>query len=97
MRVLRDYNVERPRMRNVNSVACRLQAVKAGPGNGAKCRRVAGKMGLDADVWFNNVELAISRAVSREPVIYVRNIYKYYVAYRRIAEHLTARHEQRVD
>ncbi len=38
-------------------------------------------MGLDPNVWFGNVELATAKAVSREPVVYVRNIMKYYVTY----------------
>ena len=42
-------------------------------------------MGLDPNRWFDNVEIAAARAISREPVIYVRNIYKYYVAYKLLA------------
>jgi hypothetical protein len=33
-------------------------------------------------VWFNNVEVAVGRSVGREPVRYVRDIYKYYAAYK---------------
>jgi hypothetical protein len=33
-------------------------------------------------VWFGSVELAAAKAISREPVIYVRNILKYYVTYK---------------
>lgn len=58
-------------------------AYNAGPGNIAKARARAEKMDLDPNVWFGNVEIATARAVSREPVIYVRNIMKYYVAYKR--------------
>ncbi len=42
-------------------------------------------MGLDPNRWFGQVEIAAARAISREPVIYVRNIYKYYIACDRIA------------
>jgi membrane-bound lytic murein transglycosylase MltF len=38
--------------------------------------------GLDPNVWFNNVELEVAKDVGEETVIYVGNIYKYYVAYR---------------
>jgi hypothetical protein len=38
-------------------------------------------MGLDPNVWFGNVEVAAARTISREPVVYVRNILKYYTAY----------------
>ncbi len=51
----------------------------AGPGNIRKARRRAEKMGLNPNVWFGQTELATARAVSREPVIYVRNILQYYV------------------
>ena len=45
-------------------------------------RRKAEQLGYDPNVWFDNVELVAAREVGREPVQYVANIYKYYVAYR---------------
>ena len=53
-----------------------------GPGNVSKSRREAAKRGLDPDKWFNNVELVIAEKIGTETTTYVRNIYKYYVAYR---------------
>jgi len=53
-----------------------------GPGNVAKCRREAAKQGLDPDKWFNNVEIVVAKKIGTETTTYVRNIYKYYVAYR---------------
>jgi len=53
-----------------------------GPGNVAKARRAAAKRGLDPDRWFNNVEVVIAEQIGTETTTYVRNIYKYYVAYR---------------
>jgi len=53
-----------------------------GPGNVAKCRREAEKQGLDPDKWFNNVEIVVAKKIGTETTTYVRNIYKYYVAYR---------------
>jgi len=47
-----------------------------------KARRRAEKLGLDPNVWLDNVEIAADMVISREPVTYVRNIYKYYVAYK---------------
>ena len=38
-------------------------------------------MGLDPDVWFGNVEIAAAKTISREPVVYVRNILKDDTAY----------------
>jgi len=55
----------------------------SGPGNVAKARREAGKRGLDPDKWFNkDVEIVVAQQIGTETTTYVRNIYKYYVAYR---------------
>ena len=54
----------------------------AGPGKIARMRGEAQKRGLDPDVWFNNVELVTAEKIGIETTTYVRNIYKYYVAYR---------------
>jgi hypothetical protein len=39
-------------------------------------------MSLDPNVWFGNVELVVAKEIGQETVIYVGNIYKYYVAYK---------------
>ena len=54
----------------------------AGPGNISKMRREAEKRGLDPDKWFNNVEVVTAEKIGIETTTYVRNIYKYYVAYK---------------
>jgi len=54
----------------------------AGPGNISKMRKEAEKRGLEPDLWFNNVEIVTARKIGLETTTYVRNIYKYYVAYR---------------
>jgi len=54
----------------------------AGPGNISKMRREAEKRGLDPDKWFNNVEIVTAQKIGIETTTYVRNIYKYYVAYK---------------
>jgi membrane-bound lytic murein transglycosylase MltF len=53
-----------------------------GPGNVSKMRKEAQKRGLDPDKWFNNVEVVTAQRIGIETTTYVRNIYKYYVAYR---------------
>jgi membrane-bound lytic murein transglycosylase MltF len=58
----------------------------AGPGNISKCRKEAAKRGLDPDKWFNNVEIVTAERVGVETTTYVRNIYKYYVAYKLTGE-----------
>jgi membrane-bound lytic murein transglycosylase MltF len=57
-----------------------------GPGNVARARKEAEKRGLDPDKWFNNVEIVVARQIGTETTTYVRNIYKYYVAYRLILD-----------
>jgi membrane-bound lytic murein transglycosylase MltF len=52
-----------------------------GAGNVSKARREAANRGLDPDKWFNNVVLVIAQRIGTETTNYVRNIYKYYVAY----------------
>jgi membrane-bound lytic murein transglycosylase MltF len=64
-------------------------AYNAGPGNVSKMRRLAGQRGLDPDKWFNHVEIVTAEKIGIETTTYVRNIYKYYTAYR-----LTLEHEQ---
>jgi len=58
----------------------------AGPARISKLRKEAAKRGLDPNVWFNNVEAVVAEKVGQEPVRYVANIYKYYVAYRLVSD-----------
>jgi len=53
-----------------------------GPGNVSKMRKEAEKRGLDPNQWFNNVEVVTAQKIGMETTTYVRNIYKYYVAYK---------------
>ena len=53
-----------------------------GPGNMSKMRKEAEKRGLDPDKWFNNVEVITAEKIGMETTTYVRNIYKYYAAYK---------------
>ena len=61
-------------------------AYNAGPGNIAKMRKEAQKRGLNADKWFNNVEMVTAEKIGIETTTYVRNIYKYYVSYKLTVE-----------
>ncbi|SDF39170.1 transglycosylase SLT domain-containing protein [Limimaricola pyoseonensis] len=86
LRWLRDSFFDAPEIAPLDQTLLAFAAYNAGPGGVAKARRRAEAMGLDPDVWFENVEIAIQEAVSREPAIYVRNIFKYYVSYRLLAD-----------
>jgi membrane-bound lytic murein transglycosylase MltF len=58
----------------------------AGPGNISKMRKEAEKRGLDPNQWFNNVEIVTAEKIGMETTTYVRNIFKYYAAYKLAAE-----------
>ena len=62
-------------------------AYNAGPANISRMRKLAAQRGLDPDKWFNNVEVVTAEKIGTETTTYVRNIYKYYVAYRLVLEH----------
>jgi len=61
-------------------------AYDMGPEKIQSLRRQAEAEKLDPNLWFNNVERVAAARIGREPVRYVRNIYKYYVAYKLIEE-----------
>ncbi len=63
-----------------------LAAYNAGPSRIRRLRGKAETAGLDPDVWFQNVEVLAARHVGAEPVHYVSNIVKYYVAYHMLAQ-----------
>src|SRR5215831_14302768 len=52
----------------------------------ARMRTLAGHRGLDPDEWFNSVEIVGSENIGVKTTTYVRNIYKYYVAYKLAVE-----------
>jgi len=59
-----------------------LAAYNAGPARVRELRRQAEREGYDPNRWVGNVELLASRRIGAETVRYVRNILKYYIAYR---------------
>lgn len=79
-----------------NRVLFAFAAYNAGPGNLRKFRAKAAEMGLDANVWFGNVEHGAAAIVGRETVQYVSNIYKYYIAYT-LAARIAAEREAAVE
>jgi membrane-bound lytic murein transglycosylase MltF len=71
---------------DVNRTLFAFAAYNCGPGNMAKLRKTAEARGLDPNVWFNNVEIITAEKIGIETTTYVRNIYKYYVAYKLMAD-----------
>jgi membrane-bound lytic murein transglycosylase MltF len=70
----------------LNRTLFAFASYNCGPGNVSKMRRAAVKSGLDPDKWFNNVEIVTAQKIGIETTTYVRNIFKYYVAYKLMAE-----------
>jgi membrane-bound lytic murein transglycosylase MltF len=91
MRRLYDRHFDDEGMDEQNRTLFAMAAYNAGPGRVAALRKEAAQKGLDPHVWFNNVELIAARRVGHETVSYVRNIYKYYIAYKLQLETLEAR------
>jgi membrane-bound lytic murein transglycosylase MltF len=83
---LRDRYFSDEGIRPRDRVRLSLAAYNAGPAKIREARDLAGKMGLDRNRWFRNVELAALRLIGRETVRYVSNINKYYVLYQTIVE-----------
>lgn len=86
LRYIADNYFNFPEMDAVNKMLFSFAAYNAGPDRIGHLRQLAPQYGVDPNQWFNNVELIVERKVGQQPVRYVSNIYKYYVAYRRIRE-----------
>ena len=71
---------------DTNRTLFAFAAYNCGPGNIRRMRQVAEKRGLDKNVLFNNVELVTAEKIGAETTTYVRNIFKYYVAYKLIGD-----------
>jgi membrane-bound lytic murein transglycosylase MltF len=81
MNFIRTRYFSDPEISRENQIFFSWAAYNAGPANVRKMRNLAEKMGLDKNVWFQNVEVAAGRIIGTETVKYVANIYKYYSVY----------------
>jgi membrane-bound lytic murein transglycosylase MltF len=79
--VIDQYYADEP-MSEVDKTLFALASYNAGPARISKLRAEAAKLGLDPNVWFENVEIVAARRIGAETVTYVRNIHKYYIAYK---------------
>jgi membrane-bound lytic murein transglycosylase MltF len=91
LRQIYDRHLDTGGLDEQNRTLFAIAAYNAGSGRVARLRAEASQKGLDPNVWFNNVELIAARRVGQETVIYVRNIYKYYIAYKLQLETLEER------
>ena len=79
------YYADEP-MDDLNKALMTFASYNAGPGRVRQLRRETKARGLDPNVWFGNVERIASERIGRETVTYVSNIFKYYVAYKLLAD-----------
>jgi membrane-bound lytic murein transglycosylase MltF len=82
MRFLMDRYFANDDMDGIQQWLFALAAYNAGPAKIRRIRRQAEAEGHDPNRWLENVELVAARQIGRETVNYVRNVFKYYVAYR---------------
>ncbi|HTO54857.1 MAG TPA: transporter substrate-binding domain-containing protein [Myxococcota bacterium] len=75
-----EYYQDEP-MTELDKTLFAFASYNCGAGRVRQLRREAGKLGLDPNVWFGNVERVAAKRIGRETVTYVRNIYEYAVAY----------------
>ena len=89
--VLRDTYFNDEQLDNFERTLFTMAAYNAGPNRIRRLRKEAVVHGLDPNKWFNNVEYIVASTVGHEPVEYVGNIFKYYVAYKRSLNELEMR------
>jgi membrane-bound lytic murein transglycosylase MltF len=82
MNFIRGRYFNDPQIDHYNQTLFALAAYNAGPARIVRLRQKAAEQGYDPNLWFGNVEVVVAREVGSEPVRYVSNIIKYYVAYR---------------
>jgi len=94
LRVLLDHYFDDPGVDDLNRHLFALAGYNAGPNRIQRLRRETEQLGLDPNQWFENVEVLVARRVGAEPVRYVSNIFKYYVAYS-LAQETSERRRER--
>jgi len=86
MRFIINHYYKNEPMDDLNKMLFSFASYNAGPAKVNRLRKKTAAMGLDPNVWFDNVEVAAAKVIGRETVQYVSNIYKYYIAYKMITE-----------
>ena len=86
LRYIVDHYFDDPGIDEVNRTLFAFASYNAGPNRIRRLRAKAAEQGHDPNVWFRNVEVVVSNEVGRQPVEYVRNIFKYYTAYSLLSE-----------
>jgi membrane-bound lytic murein transglycosylase MltF len=84
-------------MDDTNKLLFAFASYNAGPGRIHSLRVEAARRGLDPNVWIGNVEMVAAAKIGMETVTYVANIYKYYIAYKLVAEQQAEREKEMKD
>jgi membrane-bound lytic murein transglycosylase MltF len=92
---IRTRYFDEPGIDRYNQTLFALASYNAGPARIRSLREKAEAQGYDPNRWFDNVELVAAREVGTEPVTYVANIVKYYVAYSLSVSRLVQREDER--
>jgi membrane-bound lytic murein transglycosylase MltF len=92
---LRNTYFNDPSITPADRVDFALAAYDAGPERIVALRRKTAEMGLDPNKWFFNVERVALREIGWEPVYYVADIYKYYIAYKSAQKIITEKRLKR--
>jgi membrane-bound lytic murein transglycosylase MltF len=82
LRNIADTYFNDPKLDPMNRTLFVFASYNAGPNRIQRLRKKAAETGLDPNTWFGNVELVAGKDIGQETVLYVGNIYKYYVAYK---------------
>jgi len=86
MRFLMDRYFSGPEMEGLQQWLFALASYNAGPAKVRRLRNRAAAEGYDPNRWVDNVEVIAAKEIGRETVRYVRNVFKYYVAYQLAVE-----------
>jgi membrane-bound lytic murein transglycosylase MltF len=82
LRWILDAHFKNEDMDQLNKWLFTFASYNAGTAEIKRLRKESSKMGLNPNIWFNNVEVVAAKRIGRETIQYVSHIYKYYVAYR---------------
>ncbi len=93
MRYIVDEYFDDPAIDPVNRMLFAFASYNAGPNRMARLRSQAAEYGFNPNEWFREVEFVVQRKVGMEPVNYVNNIYKYYIAYKRVRDRIQENQE----
>jgi len=97
LRHIVDEYFDDPGIDPVNRLLFAFAAYNVGPNRMARLRELAPQYDADPTEWFGEVERVVESRVGMEPVTYVANIYKYYLAYKQLQERAVERDSAAAD